>query len=274
MGGIDFSSFYKFLSSLGLLIVIGSLAFPMGILSLPDASSVCVEDVCLARTNMQLFLYQYWWVITSLGLILGIALMGYGMGKWNERQKGVDVKEDAEIAKITASPMSPFEMEEKSLREAKELDTPVSPHEGPVAVKADVSRAEIEVERRRIPSERALLSQHLEIESMVASAFQKVMGERGRLVQPNTRLVIDGTLVAEVDALAVPLSRQGQPYILEVKYVPGSTLAKNLGNILERAKALAYTAARFTGNESSAVPVMVIIHRGEVGSYDQISERF
>ncbi|MEJ6553684.1 hypothetical protein PQI51_01435 [Microbacterium esteraromaticum] len=98
---LDFSSFYKFVASVGLLLLAAAVALPWFALRMatPEtpASSASAKAVDVATENRA---QQYVFILTaypwlSLGLgVAGLALLGYGLVAWRERQKKHDEDED------------------------------------------------------------------------------------------------------------------------------------------------------------------------------------
>lgn len=98
---LDFSSFYKFVASVGLILLAASAVLPWFVLrtAAPEAPSgtpaAAVVDLALdERADQYRFILQvYPWV--SLGLfILGCGLTAYGLIAWRGRQKKQDADED------------------------------------------------------------------------------------------------------------------------------------------------------------------------------------
>lgn len=98
---LDFSSFYKFVSSVGLLLISASVALPWFALraSVPVAqdestAAATVDTALNARANQYLFIVSaYPWVSLFL-FTLGCVLTGYGLFAWRNRQKKQDADED------------------------------------------------------------------------------------------------------------------------------------------------------------------------------------
>lgn len=98
---LDFSSFYKFVASVGLILLAASVVLPWFVLrtAAPDAPSgtpaAAVVDLALdERADQYRFILQvYPWM--SLGLfVLGCGLTAYGLIAWRDRQKKQDADED------------------------------------------------------------------------------------------------------------------------------------------------------------------------------------
>lgn len=128
---LDFSSFYKFVSSVGLVLLAASVALPWFVLRAvvpevrPGTPASQIVDIALAqRADQYLFIIQYYpWV--SAGLFAGgFLLTVYGLWAWHDRQKKQDADEDEayrqrrELGNMTQA--SADDREEKLEAEAKE----------------------------------------------------------------------------------------------------------------------------------------------------------
>lgn len=98
---LDFSSFYKFVASVGLVLVAASVLLPWFVLraSVPEApvgtSAARVVDVALdERADQYLFVIRmYPWASLVLFLV-GCGMTGYGLVAWRDRQKRQDADDD------------------------------------------------------------------------------------------------------------------------------------------------------------------------------------
>lgn len=133
---LDFSSFYKFVASVGLVLVAVSVLLPWFVLRTfaPEAPAGTpagrVVDVALdERADQYLFIIRmYPWASLVL-FVLGCVLTGYGLVAWRDRQKMQDADEDEayrqrrELGQTTRA--SEDDREEKLDREALEGGGPV-----------------------------------------------------------------------------------------------------------------------------------------------------
>lgn len=98
---LDFSSFYKFVSSVGLLLIAAAVALPWFVLksAVPDppvksaAAKVVDAAIDLRAEHYAFIMNAYPWISGSL-LLLGLILTGYGLIAWRSRQKAHDSDED------------------------------------------------------------------------------------------------------------------------------------------------------------------------------------
>lgn len=134
---LDFSSFYKFVSSVGLLLIAAAVALPWFALrsAAPDAptgsqTSTIVDAALDARAQQYLFIVSaYPWISVTL-LVLGCLLTGYGLFAWRSRQKKQDVDED------------------ETYRQRRELGQSVQASEEDRAEKLDQEANEDDADRR------------------------------------------------------------------------------------------------------------------------------
>ncbi|THJ64853.1 hypothetical protein E8P82_13825 [Arthrobacter echini] len=131
---LDFSSFYKFVSSIGLLLLAAAVALPWFALraTAPNApagteASSNVDLALDARAQQFLFIVSVYPWLSGVLFVLGSVLTGYGLFAWRSRQKKQDADEDetyrqrAELGQ--SSKASSEDREEKLDQEAVEGDT-------------------------------------------------------------------------------------------------------------------------------------------------------
>lgn len=131
---LDFSSFYKFVSSVGLLLLAAAVALPWFALraTAPDApagtpASLNVDLALDARAQQFLFIVSAYPWVSGVLFVLGSVLTGYGLFAWRSRQKKQDADEDEtyrqRIELGQSVKASPEDREEKLDQEALEDDT-------------------------------------------------------------------------------------------------------------------------------------------------------
>lgn len=98
---LDFSSFYKFVSSVGLLLIAAAVALPWFVLrsAAPDApigsgAAIVVDEAIDTRAAHYLFIVNVYPWISGVLFLLGLGLTGYGLAAWRRRQKAQDKDED------------------------------------------------------------------------------------------------------------------------------------------------------------------------------------
>lgn len=146
---LDFSSFYKFVASVGLVLIASSAVLPWFVMraAVPDAqtgtSAAKVAAIAInERVKQYLFVVQIYPWISLVLFFLGCVLTGYGLIAWRDRQKKQDADEDEtyrqhrELGHTTQA--SEDEKEKKLNREASEQEDPI---EGSVVKETDGSSA-------------------------------------------------------------------------------------------------------------------------------------
>lgn len=134
----DFSSFYKFIVSIGLIIFAFSIALPWFILhesfdtaikqfEISELTNTAQQLVTIRQTTGLWFISNVVWFSVIIGLI-GVLLIVFGLGIWYQRQRVIDQKEDVELEKLRLDihPMSGSQVSQKALDElgivATEID--------------------------------------------------------------------------------------------------------------------------------------------------------
>lgn len=146
---LDFSSFYKFVSSVGLLLLAVAVALPWFALraAAPDApagtaASLTVDVALDARAQQYLFIVSAYPWISAVLFVLGSVLTGYGLFAWRSQQKKQDADEDEtyrqrrELGQSLEA--SAEDRDEKLDQEAHEGDS--SRDKGSASVPGDVDR--------------------------------------------------------------------------------------------------------------------------------------
>lgn len=129
---LDFSSFYKFITSVGLLSIAASIAIPWFALqasppAAPDNSSAAstIELALNLRADQYRFIISIYPYLSIILLITGTAITIYGITSWKKRQKLQDEDEEEafrqrkELGKTTQA--TPEEREEKLEEEVADI---------------------------------------------------------------------------------------------------------------------------------------------------------
>ncbi len=104
---IDFSDIYKFLSSIGLVLMIAAIFLPMFLFQLDIVKNYQNTDSkIISNTVKQSIQYQeklicwlltWWWVISGLCFIIGLIFFTHGIKKWSKRQAVLDKMQDLDL---------------------------------------------------------------------------------------------------------------------------------------------------------------------------------
>lgn len=160
MPSVDFGHLYKFLASVGLVLIVAAFLVPWGFVQANEALLVTSQDLAeLTPTAREILTdrqgaierVQTWMPWISLAILLaGLACLVTGFNGWRKRQKGSDEGEDLDLQNkrlAVAVPMTASEVDDKLLSEA-ESDTP------PPAPEDDTTspdqKSELADQRRRL----------------------------------------------------------------------------------------------------------------------------
>ena len=134
----DFSSFYKFIVSIGVIIFVFSIALPWFFLQesfdtaikrneISELTNTAQQLVAIRQTTGLWLISNVVWFSVITGLI-GVLLIVFGLVVWHQRQRVIDQKEDVELEKLRLDihPMSGSQVSQKALDElgivATEID--------------------------------------------------------------------------------------------------------------------------------------------------------
>jgi hypothetical protein len=123
----DFSSFYKFIVSIGLILVGFALILPWLFLKEPFNTDLkqteiaeftaVAQEIITIRQATGLWLLNHTVLFSVLAAVLGSVCVGLGLVFWHKRQRILDQKEDVELAKLRLEiqPMTAAQVSEKAL---------------------------------------------------------------------------------------------------------------------------------------------------------------
>lgn len=104
---IEYSDLYKFLSSIGLVLIVASLSIPFFIfqidilkhyrnLNLKVISEISRKSIQIQENSINLIL-NYWWILSGFLFLGGAIILFIGIKKWNKRQKVCDKTQDISL---------------------------------------------------------------------------------------------------------------------------------------------------------------------------------
>lgn len=104
---IDFSDIYKFIASIGLVLIIAAILLPIFLFQFNVVKNYQSIDLKIisetVRQSIQLqdkliyWLINFWWLLSSLCLLSGSIIFGYGIRKWGKRQAVIDKLQDLDL---------------------------------------------------------------------------------------------------------------------------------------------------------------------------------
>lgn len=131
---IEFSDIYKFISSIGIVLIVAAVLIPLFIFQIDlvknykdvDVSQLTVElQETIEYQNKALNnVFKYWWIISGLLFIAGIAISVIGVLKWKTRQDVIDKLQDLDLLEkeklIQEAPIS--DVAQKIEEDAEEIN--------------------------------------------------------------------------------------------------------------------------------------------------------
>lgn len=103
---IDFSDIYKFLSSIGLVLIVAAILIPFFVFQIDLSKNHNIEINTISNLVKQSIQYQdfainivlkLWWGFSAILLIIGVILFILGLTKWKKRQKVLDKIQDIDL---------------------------------------------------------------------------------------------------------------------------------------------------------------------------------
>ena len=174
----DFTDFYKFLASLGTILLSLALIIPWLFLhetfdtqikatDIAQLTTVAQQLIQYRQTVVLWFIMHIFWISGSMA-VFGTLLLVFGLGLWRERQKTLDLKERLETEKLhrEVGPLTPSEIAEKALKQLGFSRPNVSP--------GSVAQSSIGHERLTT-SPQFLFAKYLEIHTVLFEKISKYL---------------------------------------------------------------------------------------------------
>ncbi len=217
MSKLEYDNLYKFLVSLGIVLIVLPVAFlvfifnsELVLISQVDYDALSAFSQQMVQQHEQLascFAVIFpWYAVASF--IIGLFLLIFGICKWVDVQKNIDKKLDAEttIQSLTVLQMTPKEVEKKIETEIKEDTLP-----------SDFT----DVENVPVNSQLNHIEKYIEIENKCFNYFTRIYGKRYSFTR-NIRIGAE-----KYDFIGVS-QRNNIDLIFEIKYLRNVADAKNL----------------------------------------------
>lgn len=225
MPRIDFGHLYKFIASTGLVLVAAAFLVPwfftqsLAVLEIPEARLVklteTAQEVILER-QAAIAATQAWLLVgAGVALLIGLALLIWGIVRWNRRQVVQDKNENADLSKKLADlrPASPDEIATKLDEEVQLSDETggedaveaaaqprrdLSPSAGEPTPSGSDHRARVELLKRAEDRVLSLLSTAFSEEFTVRANMTQRDGSGHREVLDVVLTPVDDENVAEI----------------------------------------------------------------------------
>lgn len=258
MTRLEFSDFYKFLVSLGSVLVALALILPWlflresfdALVSVSDISKLTLAGQALIRhrqTSALWFIQNTIW-ISGVVAMTGIALLGLGVVLWWRRQKVVDERERLETkkARLEVESLTAAQIAEETMKEA---DEQVRLEEGEEAREETQVRGAGEAEVRA--RYRSRVEEYFGIENSVLDKLLTCFG--GERVLTHKR--IRGTVY---DAVVLP-PYKAPDAIFEIKVTRSEYLQKTFRRSLEHLILATQNYAAATGRRARGILLVVLL---------------
>lgn len=139
MPRIDFGHLYKFVASTGLALIAAAFAVPwlygqsIAVLSIPREDlkglTATARQVIVQRQDAIAAVQEWILIGAGLALVLGLALLGWGLFQWRRRQSIQDQNENADLRKKLAE-LEPASQSEIDLKREMEITDANEPDPG------------------------------------------------------------------------------------------------------------------------------------------------
>lgn len=236
---IDYSSFYKFVTSVGILLILAAAALPWFVFQLsipavePNTTSFDLVEIAKdERASQYLWIVQATPWISAVLAISGLLVTIYGIVTWKKRQAKQDKDEDAKYEynqeALRTTPASDDDKEEKLDEEAREDEEDTrsgAPNHGipPSASRAPsdperVQQAQLDPAHERNARREAILSMEVAAGEVFENAFRA-----SHKIETNVK--IDNGQSRILDIVAKPIQGWSwTSFAVEVKVVRPSPL--------------------------------------------------
>ena len=251
MTKVEYSDFYRFLASLGIVLISLALLLPWLFLREPFDATITTSQLSGLTTTSQALINTrqttaLWFlrnIIWISGILTGIGfgLLIFGVVLWSKKQRFIDDKEhlEAEKLKREIESMTPTQIAEKVIKETEaeiQAEVPAPPTDKPY--------------QRYVPT---ALQDYLRIEAIVVRKLVTCFG-RNRVLD-NQRVGDRG-----YDVILLPAQAPLQDVIIEIKVVknPASLVRTRIENTIHHLLQ-GLTLYRFTANLNATGMLLYVL---------------
>jgi hypothetical protein len=218
---IEFGQLYKFIMSVGLVLLASAVALPWLVLQHSDVLLIHADELKELTPTARAVLIRkqrdsawvtnnYWWMAFALAGV-GVVMIAYGFWQWRRRQRVLDEIEDTQLTtdKQRLRQMSPEAVDDRQEREAVEAVVEEPGVEAPAVSQA---WSPDRLARSKVASAR---SAFVAVERLLARRFDESFASTHRLF---TNIELSPPARSrEVDIFAFA-SDAGPSFVVEVKY--------------------------------------------------------
>lgn len=288
MNQIEYDSFYKFLVSIGIILLVLPIILFVFILKEPFDLLVTTEEIQNITTTAQQIIYQRQYIISILlkySLIIciffyiaGVNLIVIGSKKWYEIQIKIDKKQELEyedlllsISKMTdVEKLKKLETDIAELESEKEDITNVDSKTSPNSDAGSIPEIKLKPEDLDINLENILksetkykISEYFEIESKVYELMREKYSNT-HILENNIRLGMD-----EYDILAISKNiNTNSDIIFETKYLKSII---TMSSLFRMGKQLKERNVRYY-NKTNRTASLILVIVAESSIYEKIKE--
>lgn len=269
LGNVQYTAFYKFLVSLGLILVALGLGIPWLLLhesfdlfvktsDLEHLTPLAQETIKHRQAIIHASSLIAPWASIAL-VLFGLGLVILGIERWRRRQAVMDKTEDVSLRKLEAETVqiqraTPPERDAKQSNEAwevvkDELPSLVLPKSTSQAAALDASY-------------RATKNTILMVESLTSAKLEAAFATTHEITT-NAKLVSDGTVLI-IDAVIAPRKAPGESYLIEIRYLSNfKSIFNRIAEAIHRLSSARSTYSRRASEPALCVIVFIVADHNE-----------
>ena len=265
---IEFSDLYRFLTSVGLIIIASSFLIPwlfmkqeIGLLVSKSQYSELIENsknLTDNRISLGLFITKTIPYISGILFILGFMISGIGLWNWKKKQDTVDETDQLKLTELKAKikELDSSEIEQKAEEEVKK--------EFSMSLNLEQEEGIDEIEGSQNISIEKLKSNLINMENLF---FQKIEDFNSFVYEAKSNVKIDNKF--EIDILLRSLDLSKYPDILiEVKYIQNKL---KFSIVQEAFKSLMSAYSNLTRTRKKVNTYLIIVYKHDIAEKDEIN---
>jgi len=249
---LQFDSLYKFIISVGIIFILSPLVVfylffnkNMNLLiSKAEFNKLTQTSQEIINIRQKLFLFlinsPYYYIVAGFAIIIGLALVAYGIYRWNKAQGQVDLKSILENEKLK-----------------KEIG--ISTEEKKIKTKEEIINDEKILGNTKIST----VYEYMDIEKKLFTRINKKFGDTHEVVQD----VKIGDF--EYDIISTSKSLFEKDYIFEVKYIKGNINDKWINKLFEKIDMQTSGYSEITNR----IPYRILIIVTENENYNLVNDK-
>lgn len=265
---IEFSDLYKFLTSVGLIIIASSFLIPwlfmkqeIGLLISESQYNELIETskkLTDNRISLGLLITRAIPYISVILFALGIIISGIGLWNWKKKQDTVDETDQLKLTELKAKikELDSVEIEQKAEDEVKKE----------FSISSDLEKTESNVE---IPENQNINIEELKsnLINMESLFFQKIEDFNSFVYEPKSNVKIDNKF--EIDILLKSLDLNKYPDILiEVKYIQSKL---KFSIVQEAFRSLMNAYSNLAKTRKKVNTYLIIVYKHDIADKDEIN---